>query len=423
MSVSIVDVTADSFEVELRRSGTLLLDCWADWCVPCRTLSPLLERLAPEYEGTLRIAKLDIQAYPQLAERLAVRSIPLLVLFKDGEEQVRHTGTQTLPQLRQWLGRHGIQATAPATATAADDAAAAASLGGAFYGDPELKDFLMQRLRRHAAGGEVVVSRFPFWHEGKGTVSAALVHSQNGQVFERVSGLPFSLGCALHFAGVVAEEHVAEVVGAIRPGSDVDGVAPALFEAWLDDASIDWPTLLEHNPAVVELREGWLRLCRAERAGEAVPRAHWHALREVVQPLRNPRDPRKSAQYAFADMIAGLSPLPEPGDEGAWVGALLLMGTQLQYQILQVDQGWSGEQIATDELRFHWFEQRARRDAEGNLDQEQLRQLRAQWEGENADWMRLNDGFWRRMPELGTPRADRLRARLVELLEIAPPAP
>ncbi|MFT4246446.1 MAG: thioredoxin domain-containing protein [Pseudomonas sp.] len=418
MSATIIHLTPDDFDAELRRGGTLLLDCWANWCAPCRALSPLLDTLAIEYAGTLRIAKLDTEAHRELAECLGVRSLPLLILFKDGEEQTRSGGLKGLPELRQWLGRHGVRASAPATAASAD---APPSLGGAFYGDAELKDFLVGRLRRHAAAGDLTFSRFPYWHEGKGTVSAALVHSQHGRVFERVSGLPVSLACALHFSGIAGEDEVEQVLGAIRPGSEVDGVAPAFFAAWLEDDSIDWPQLLEHDPSVVELRQRWLRLYRAEAAGEAVPPAHWHALREVVKPLRDPRDPRRDIQRAFADMIARLSPPPEPDDEGGWSGALLLLGIYLKLAILQLDQGWTGEQIAT-EASWPPIEQRARRDADGSYDEERLRQLRRQWESENADWLCLRALFHAHIDALQAPRNARLRERLAGLLSAAPAA-
>lgn len=419
MNGQIIHLTADDFDAELRADGLLLLDCWAGWCAPCRALAPLLDKLALEYAGALRIAKLDAEAQPQLAERLIVRSLPLLVLFKDGVEVARNGGLMQLPQLRQWLSKHGVPASAE---VASEPSSQSSSLGGAFYGDEQLQDFLVQRLCRHAAAGEVVASRFPYWHEGKGTVTAALVHSQNGRVFECVTGLPIALGFVLHFLGERDESVLEQLLKAIRPGSDVSAVAADFVAVWLQDAASDWSGLLEQDRTLVALRERWLRLYRAERAGEVVDSAQWYALREAVVPLRTQRDPRRGAQRAFADMIARLSPLPEPVDEGAWGGALALLGIQLKHQLLQLDLGWTGEQIATESLRLAWIEKRAFRDPDGNLDQEQLRQLRAEWERENADWMRLQREYVDQLPELLARYNRRLRVSLIELLQAAPMA-
>lgn len=417
-SSSIAHLTAESFDDAIQAGGAILLDCWADWCAPCRALSPLLAKLADEYAGALCVAKLNVEEHQDLSRRLAVRNLPTLVLFRDGQELARRSGLLTLPQLHEWLARFCVKATV--AVGAGGDATGPLSPDGAFYGDAELKAFLVGRLQRHAAAGEVTVSRFPYWHEGKGTVTGALVHNQRGQVFERVSGLPLSLGCAMHFVEVTSETAVKQVFDAIRPGSNLDGVAPALFAAWLGDETLGWPTLLEHEPALLALREQWLHLFRAECGGDSVAPTQWHALRRQATDLDDKSDPRKAILYAFASMIAQLSPLPSPDDEAAWGSVFMMQGGQLMFAILQSAQGWSGEDIAMDAMRFHWFKQRAKPDAEGNLDEEQLRQLRAQWEGEHADWMRLNKAFFSQCDAQREPYSARLRAKLAELLSAAP---
>ncbi|WP_409160550.1 thioredoxin family protein [Pectobacterium sp. B2J-2] len=419
-SSSIAHLTTESFDDTIQAGGAILLDCWADWCAPCRALSPLLEKLADEYADTLRVAKLNVEEHKEPSRRLAVRNLPTLLLFRDGQELARRSGLLTLPQLREWLARFDI--TPSAVVSTSDNAAGPLSPGGAFYGDTELKEFLVQRLQRHAAAGEVTISRFPYWHEGKGTVTGALVHHQNGRIFERITGLPFSLGCALHFTDVTTREGIEQVFGAIRPGSNLDGVAPALLESWLNDETVDWPKLLEHDPTLVNLREQWLRLLRAERAGENVSPSQWHALRQTATEQDYKQEPRKTIQHTFASLIAQMSPLPAPDDEAAWSSVFMMQGGQLTFAILQSAQGWSSEDIAMDAMRFHWLRERAKPDAEGNLDEEQLRQLRAEWEGEHADWMRLNETFFSQYEALLAPYKARLRVKLAILLQAAPTA-
>ena len=78
-------ITAANFENELLRSDKpVLLDFYADWCGPCKMLSPVLSEIADEYADVLRVAKVNVDDEPELAMKFGVSSIPMLVLFKDG---------------------------------------------------------------------------------------------------------------------------------------------------------------------------------------------------------------------------------------------------------------------------------------------------------------------------------------------------
>jgi thioredoxin 1 len=72
----------------------VLLDCWAEWCGPCRQLAPVIEQLAGEYRGRAVVAKLDIDEQPEVAEHLGISAIPALLFFKDGKLVQRMTGVQ-----------------------------------------------------------------------------------------------------------------------------------------------------------------------------------------------------------------------------------------------------------------------------------------------------------------------------------------
>ena len=118
-SPHIFDATADTFEAEvLQRSlqVPVLVDFWAAWCGPCKTLGPILEKLAAEYNGAFVLAKVDVDREQQLAAAFQVRSIPTVYLVKDGQLVDGFPGALPEGQLREFLTHHGIQPAAPSAA-------------------------------------------------------------------------------------------------------------------------------------------------------------------------------------------------------------------------------------------------------------------------------------------------------------------
>ncbi|OGF04978.1 MAG: thioredoxin [Candidatus Eisenbacteria bacterium RBG_16_71_46] len=90
---SAVAVTEQSFEGEVLKSTVpVLVDFWAAWCGPCRAIAPTVEELATEYNGRLKVVKLDVDENPEVSARYGVQSIPTLLLFKDGKVLERLIG-------------------------------------------------------------------------------------------------------------------------------------------------------------------------------------------------------------------------------------------------------------------------------------------------------------------------------------------
>jgi thioredoxin 2 len=102
----IVDAGAETFDAAIDASVPVLVDFWAPWCAPCRMVSPAVERIGREHAGRLKVVKLNVDGAPEIAARHGAQSIPLLVLFRDGEEVARQVGAVPERQLREWLEPH-----------------------------------------------------------------------------------------------------------------------------------------------------------------------------------------------------------------------------------------------------------------------------------------------------------------------------
>jgi thioredoxin 1 len=102
-----VTITDATFAAEVEQAkGLVLVDFWAEWCGPCRVINPILARLATEYEGRVKIGKVNVDHNPDLSERFQIRSIPLVILFKDGRPVDSRLGARPETEYRAWIEAH-----------------------------------------------------------------------------------------------------------------------------------------------------------------------------------------------------------------------------------------------------------------------------------------------------------------------------
>jgi thioredoxin 1 len=104
MSNATVKVSDASFEAEVLKSDQpVVVDFWAEWCGPCRTIAPALEEIATELKDKLKVVKLNVDENPNVAGQLGIRSIPTLIVFKDGKAAAQKVGAAPKGELLRWI--------------------------------------------------------------------------------------------------------------------------------------------------------------------------------------------------------------------------------------------------------------------------------------------------------------------------------
>jgi putative thioredoxin len=131
--MTVVDVTDATFEqqvVEESKKRPVVVDLWAEWCGPCKTLGPILERVAEEHKGEFLLAKLDVDANQMTAAQFGVQSIPTVVAFRDGQPVDGFVGALPEPNVKQWISAL-LPTTAEREASEAEEEAEAGDVVGA----------------------------------------------------------------------------------------------------------------------------------------------------------------------------------------------------------------------------------------------------------------------------------------------------
>lgn len=104
MSDNIVHVTDASFESDVLNSDLpVLVDFWAEWCGPCKMIAPVLEEIATEYAGKLKVCKMDVDANTETAPKFGIRGIPTLIIFKNGSQEATKVGALSKTQLAEFV--------------------------------------------------------------------------------------------------------------------------------------------------------------------------------------------------------------------------------------------------------------------------------------------------------------------------------
>ncbi len=104
MSDKIVHVSDSTFDAEVLNSDIpVLVDFWAEWCGPCKMIAPVLDEIADEYEGRLKICKVDVDSNPDIPPKFGIRGIPTLIVFKGGNVEATKVGALSKTQLSEFV--------------------------------------------------------------------------------------------------------------------------------------------------------------------------------------------------------------------------------------------------------------------------------------------------------------------------------
>lgn len=102
MAQKVMDIDSQSYKKEILDSNVpVLVDFWAEWCMPCRMMAPVVDGLSKDYEGKVKFAKVNVDDNPKLATDLQILSIPVLILFKNGKELNRITGVNSRQNIKR----------------------------------------------------------------------------------------------------------------------------------------------------------------------------------------------------------------------------------------------------------------------------------------------------------------------------------
>ncbi|AIY90101.1 thioredoxin [Geoglobus acetivorans] len=101
-----IKVDASNFDEILKKYANVVVDFWAEWCMPCRMISPIVEQLAKEYAGRVVFAKLNTDENPMIASRYGITGIPTLIFFKDGRPVDKVVGALPKAELKRWVDRN-----------------------------------------------------------------------------------------------------------------------------------------------------------------------------------------------------------------------------------------------------------------------------------------------------------------------------
>ncbi|MGI4841188.1 MAG: hypothetical protein ACRYF9_26680 [Janthinobacterium lividum] len=290
-----------------------------------------------------------------------------------------------------------------------------------FYSDPQLAEFYFNRLRWHAKAGHILVSRRPVWRDGKGTVSAAMVHNTDPEIFERMTGLPYNLGLLLEMLNLTRESDIDMIASALRPGLDTSDVPAHAMRDWFADPDCKWSAIIDDS-SVDELRLEWATACSLWLQDKGWN--GWAPLLERMSALLEPGNAMRAVQNTILESLISLSPPPPPSAVGPWKTITLVRGVHSQFIVAQFAYGWRASDFAKETELFQWFTERASKEPGGVFTEAALRQAQEEWGRlpKDAEYIIKEEYFFEHRDSALAPAIEQLRNIVKRHLHASPAA-
>lgn len=289
----------------------------------------------------------------------------------------------------------------------------------AFYGDPQLAQFYFSRLRWHAKAGQILTSRRPTWKGGKGTISAAMVHSSDPELFERMTGLAYSLALALEMLQLTTEKDIDLIAEALQPGIDTQDVAANVMRDWFSAPACRWPELIG-DKQVDDLRQQWIEAC-----------GHWledrrlsdfSELTDRMHGLVQPSNPLRTVQNTILESLIAMSPPPTGEDLDLWRSITLGRGIHSKFMVAQFALGWTASDFAKETELFSWFTERQKKEPGGQFTEATLRIAQEEWNQlpKDAKYIAKEEYFFEHINSALSPINEQLCNIMKSRLDSAP---
>ncbi|MFC6376873.1 thioredoxin family protein [Tatumella terrea] len=342
-----------------QQQGFVLLDLWAPWCAPCQSLEPVLEQLSVDYSDELKIIKVNIDDYNKVPGELNVRSIPTLILFRNGSEVARKNGVAGKADFVTWLTRHGCQSNAgePVYLYKSYDWLS-------FYHDQRVLGLFTRELLSLSdsdrASGEITAG-----DTKQGNLLSA-IDDEKGYL-SRVFGLPDVFLHFFSFLSFQETDDIHRLAGKIKAGKDYSLIPLQSIRHWLQEALFKRPGI-KFSDQQQQLTAAWCQAIGQVIEGQPSAMSLWQDIASEATACMENSQPHGQVGYLLAFFISRNSPPLRVENKSQIDDFSRFFYAFYEYQY-QLAAGWTDREIfEIRQERMDWIRNKLAADREAGVD-------------------------------------------------------